>query len=102
MGEFSPWHLLIVAFVFVVLFGSKRLPDAARSLGRSMRILKAETAGLRNDQGPSPDNQAQHPIVAEPSQLIPIALSLPQPAAIQPVEAPAPVAAPQPLINQPA
>ena len=57
MGEFSPWHLLIVAIVFVVLFGSKRLPDAARSLGRSMRILKAETAGLRGDQ----DNPADPP-----------------------------------------
>ena len=104
MGEFSPWHLLIVAFVFVVLFGSKRLPDAARSLGRSMRILKAETAGLRNDQDPTPDthHQGQHPTIAEPSQLIPIALSLPQPTAIQPVDAPAPIAAPQPLISQPA
>ena len=62
MGEFSPWHLLIVAIVFVVLFGSKRLPDAARSLGRSMRILKAETAGLRGDQdnpGDPPNQPAQ-------------------------------------------
>ena len=49
IGELSPWHLLIVAAVFVVLFGSKRLPDAARSLGRSLRILKAETRGLRDD-----------------------------------------------------
>ncbi len=42
MGEFSPWHLLIVAAVFVLLFGAKRLPDAARSLGRSVRILQSE------------------------------------------------------------
>jgi sec-independent protein translocase protein TatA len=35
--------------VIVVIFGSKRLPDAARSLGRSMRIMKAETKGLMDD-----------------------------------------------------
>ncbi len=49
MGELSPWHLLIVAVVFVVLFGAKKLPDAARSLGQSLRIFKAETSGLRGD-----------------------------------------------------
>ena len=59
MGEFSPWHLLIVAIVFVVLFGSKRLPEAARSLGRSMRILKAETAGLRGDTEAPPELAGQ-------------------------------------------
>jgi sec-independent protein translocase protein TatA len=50
MGELSPWHLLIVAVVFLVLFGSKKLPDAARSFGRSMRIFKAETKGLISDE----------------------------------------------------
>lgn len=42
--------LLIVALVILVLFGAKRLPDAARSLGRSMRIFKAETKGLMDDE----------------------------------------------------
>jgi sec-independent protein translocase protein TatA len=42
MGELSPWHWLIVLGVVVLLFGAKRLPDAARSLGRSARILQAE------------------------------------------------------------
>jgi sec-independent protein translocase protein TatA len=49
MGDLSPWHLLIVAIVFVVLFGAKKLPDASRSLGQSLRIFKAETRGLRED-----------------------------------------------------
>ncbi len=31
------------------MFGAKRLPDAARSLGRSLRIIKAETRGLADD-----------------------------------------------------
>jgi sec-independent protein translocase protein TatA len=45
MGELSPWHWLIVIAVAAVVFGSRRLPDAARSLGRSVRILKAELGG---------------------------------------------------------
>lgn len=57
MGQLSPWHLLIVAVVFVVLFGAKKLPDAARSLGQSLRIFKAETRGLREDSDDArPDN----------------------------------------------
>ena len=46
----SPWKILIVAVVIIVLFGSKKLPDAARSLGRSMRILKSEVGSLHEDQ----------------------------------------------------
>jgi sec-independent protein translocase protein TatA len=50
MGEFGPWHLLIVAAVFVVLFGAKRLPEAARSLGRSARIMKTELKSIHEDE----------------------------------------------------
>jgi sec-independent protein translocase protein TatA len=46
----SPWKVLIVAAVLIVLFGSKKLPDAARSLGRSMRILKTEVSSLHEDE----------------------------------------------------
>ena len=46
----SPWKILIVAVVLIVLFGSKKLPVAARSLGRSMRILKSEVSGLHDDE----------------------------------------------------
>ena len=42
MGELSAWHWAIVAVVAMLLFGSRRLPDAARSIGRSARILRAE------------------------------------------------------------
>jgi sec-independent protein translocase protein TatA len=49
MGALRPWHIFIVVGVLVLLFGAKKLPDAARSLGRSMRILKAETKGLQED-----------------------------------------------------
>jgi sec-independent protein translocase protein TatA len=43
------WELLIVAAVFMAMFGAKRLPDSARSLGRSMHILKSEIHGLQDD-----------------------------------------------------
>ena len=46
----SPWKILIVAVVLIVLFGSTKLPVAARSLGRSMRILKSEVSGLHEDE----------------------------------------------------
>jgi TatA/E family protein of Tat protein translocase len=42
MGELSPWHWAVVILVAALLFGAKRLPDAARSIGQSARILKAE------------------------------------------------------------
>ena len=49
MGGLRPWHIILIVVVLVLLFGAKRLPDAARSLGRSLRIIKAETQGLIND-----------------------------------------------------
>ena len=47
-------EILIIALVILVLFGSKKLPDAARSLGRSMRILKTEVKGLHDDDEAPP------------------------------------------------
>ena len=46
----SPWKILIIALVILVLFGSKKLPSAARSLGQSMRILQKEVQGLHEDE----------------------------------------------------
>ncbi len=50
------WELVLVVIVIMVLFGAKRLPDASRSLGRSLRIFKAETKGLRDDDR-TPDDR---------------------------------------------
>jgi sec-independent protein translocase protein TatA len=46
---FQPSHLIIVAVLLVILFGWKKLPDAARSVGRSMRIFKSEVSEMKND-----------------------------------------------------
>ncbi|HEY5990465.1 MAG TPA: Sec-independent protein translocase subunit TatA [Streptosporangiaceae bacterium] len=81
LGELSPWHLLILALVVLVLFGAKRLPDSARSLGRAMRIFKAETAGLREgDKGDKTDDTGQASTQAAPPQQ----LTAPPPATAQP------------------
>ena len=57
MGAFKAWHIIVIVVLLVLLFGAKRLPDAARSLGRSLRIIKAETKGLMDD-GKDNDNLA--------------------------------------------
>ena len=56
----SPWKILIIAIVVLVLFGSRKMPDAARSLGRSMRILKSEIKDLHEDDA-TPDSQQAQP-----------------------------------------
>jgi sec-independent protein translocase protein TatA len=63
----SPWKILIVAVVLIVLFGSKKLPDAARSLGKSMRILKTEVSDLHHDDKAEAEKQAPA-ITAQPGQ----------------------------------
>ena len=67
-------ELLIIVALVLLLFGAKRLPDAARGLGRSLRIFKAETKGLvdgEEDEESSADasgsNSAQPP--APPSAI---------------------------------
>ena len=71
MGEFGPWHLLIVAAVFVLLFGAKKLPDAARSLGRSARILKTELKDLHDDDDTKSEPLQQAALPVAPS--VPVA-----------------------------
>lgn len=48
-GWAAPWHWVVLAILVIALFGYKRLPDAARSLGRSLRIFKTEMKGLTQD-----------------------------------------------------
>jgi sec-independent protein translocase protein TatA len=60
----SPWHWVVVILVVLLLFGAKRLPDLARSLGRSLRIIKAETRGLMEDDvaGKAEPKSARQPL----------------------------------------
>ena len=71
MPNLGPTELIIIAVVLILLFGAKKLPDAARSLGRSMRIFKSEVKEMRNDdeQPEVPQQQAiQQAPQAQPQQ----------------------------------
>lgn len=71
MGAMSPWHWAIVALVVVILFGSKKLPDAARGLGRSLRIFKSEVKEMQNDDArpaaPLPSASTVEAAVTDPA-----------------------------------
>ena len=54
----EPSHILILLLVVVILFGAKRLPDSARSLGRSLRIFKSEVKELNKDEEKKPDSNS--------------------------------------------
>jgi sec-independent protein translocase protein TatA len=82
----SPWKILIVAIVIIVIFGSAKLPVAARSLGRSMRILKSEVSSMHDDEDEAKSGQSP---VAAPAQL---SAAAPAPAPAAPVAQPAPLA----------
>lgn len=55
MGGLSWWHWLIILGAFVLLFGAKKLPEAARGVGRSLRILKSEVSAMSDDDGKARD-----------------------------------------------
>ncbi|MFD3584218.1 Sec-independent protein translocase subunit TatA [Streptomyces sp. NPDC058683] len=63
----EPWHLLVVAIVFIVLFGSRKLPDTARALGKSMRILKSEAKAMKTDDTAAPVGPTSVQRAAEPA-----------------------------------
>jgi sec-independent protein translocase protein TatA len=61
MGNFKGWEILVILVLLLVLFGAKRLPDAARGLGRSLRIFKSEIKEMREDD----DKPATAPVKRE-------------------------------------
>jgi sec-independent protein translocase protein TatA len=69
----SPWKILIVAVLIIVLFGSRKLPEAARSLGKSMRILKTEVQGMHEDGETQTTTYTAPATTAAPAQIAPTA-----------------------------
>jgi sec-independent protein translocase protein TatA len=53
-NSLQPWHVIILLVVVILLFGAKRLPDAARSIGTSLKIFKAETKDLTGEKDKDP------------------------------------------------
>ena len=60
LNGLQPWHVIIVVVVVVLLFGAKRLPDAARSIGKSMKIFRAETRSMHEGEAPAEDAETRH------------------------------------------
>jgi sec-independent protein translocase protein TatA len=77
-----PELLIVLVIVGFLVFGAKRMPDAARGLGRSLRIFKAETKGLLTD-----DQTVAPAAPVPPQQLLPT----PAPVYAPPVQQQAPV-----------
>ena len=50
MGSIGPTEIILVLLVLVLLFGARKLPELARGSGRALRIFKAETKGLAEDE----------------------------------------------------
>jgi sec-independent protein translocase protein TatA len=67
LNALEPWHLLIIVGVLVVLFGAKRLPGSARSLGHSLRILRTEMAQGKADQDTATDATPSLAVAAQPA-----------------------------------
>ncbi|MFD3540632.1 Sec-independent protein translocase subunit TatA [Streptomyces sp. NPDC058662] len=57
IGNMKPLEILLIIAVIVLLFGAKKLPEMARSLGKSARILKSEAKAMKKD-GESEDAAA--------------------------------------------
>ncbi|WP_127356632.1 Sec-independent protein translocase subunit TatA [Actinacidiphila soli] len=53
-GRLGAPEIILILVVVLLLFGAKRLPDMARGLGKSMRILKSEAKAMKNDDAPAP------------------------------------------------
>jgi len=64
LNGLQPWHVIILVVVLIVVFGSRKLPDAARSLGKSMRIFKSEMRELQHE-GKSEDPPTATPVQSE-------------------------------------
>ena len=102
MGGLSWWHWLIIAGAFIIIFGAKKLPDAARGVGRSLRILKSEVSAMQDDDDKAkkaPGETDTTASMATPTAQItgaPVAPAVVQPVPPTVVQQPVPVVAPQP------
>lgn len=71
MPNLKGWEWLIIVALILLLFGAKRLPDAARGLGRSLRIFKAETKGIAGDSGSEQAGEVSASEAAGPDPALP-------------------------------
>jgi TatA/E family protein of Tat protein translocase len=97
MGLDNPTHIAILVVVLLLVFGAKRIPEIARSLGSGMREFKDSVSGATSS---TPEALTPAPVAAPAP---PPAAPAPAPSAAQaPPAAPAPAPAPAPVAPAPA
>ncbi|HLU57554.1 MAG TPA: Sec-independent protein translocase subunit TatA [Pseudonocardia sp.] len=69
MPNLGGWELVILIGVLVLLFGAKRLPDMARSIGQSARVFKGEMKGLKEESAKSETQTTDQAATPEPKPL---------------------------------
>ena len=65
MGSLGPLEIGLIILAILLLFGYKKLPDASRSLGRSLRIFKGEMKGMKDDDVRTRDAAQATPVRGE-------------------------------------
>lgn len=73
MGGLAWWHWVLIAAAFILIFGAKKLPDAARGVGRSLRILKSEVSAMHEDDEKAkaaPETDASAAMATPPAQIV--------------------------------
>lgn len=73
LGNLSGWHMLVILFVILLLFGAPKLPGLAKSLGQSMRILKKEVRNDGAEEGGKPATDSDAPAADVPAADVPAA-----------------------------
>jgi len=81
MPSLGGWEFVILIGILVLLFGAKRLPDMARSIGQSARVFKGEMKGMKSDETPEDAAGTTDKPAAQPAP--PAALPASQPAQVQ-------------------
>jgi len=71
LRNIGPVHIFILLAVIILVFGAKRLPDVAKSVGQSMKIFKSEIQDLRTDDAPPADATANAPSTAQNTYVTP-------------------------------
>ncbi len=97
-----PWVIPVLILIIVMLFGSSKLPDLARNMGRALKIVKKEVKELREEDAPAPAPTAPAPVAPAPAapQAAPATPAAPAAPAVPAAEA-APAAPQQPAAPVP-
>ncbi len=66
IATLSDWHIIVLAFLVVLLFGGKKLPEVARGLGEAMREFKKASRDIHDETPPPPTQPPPPPSASVP------------------------------------